>query len=190
MSVNQVTQASGAETQVKRTSVTMVKKLGAKQIIGNVKKAVTDFCANDGDKVSLYTIFGVANGVKTGTSTYGEWTAFQGKFEASNYVEGTSYASNQAFITEPLQSMLVDALRESDVVQFAITVDVKRRDDLNQGYEYLTTPHLQTSENDPLAHLRAAVPQISAPVKVAALEAPKVEEKAPETPAPSKAKSK
>lgn len=160
-------------------SVTMVKKLGAKQIIGNVKKAVADFCANDGDKVSLYTIFGVANGVKTGTSNYGDWTAFQGSFEAANYVEGTSYASNQAFITEPLQSMLVAALRESDTVEFAITVDVKRRDDLNQGYEYLTTPHISTKENDPLAHLRSAVPQIAAPSKVAVLEAPKAEEKVP-----------
>lgn len=150
-------------------SVTMLKKLGAKQIVGNVKQAVKDFCANDGDKVSLYTIFGVANGVKTGTSNYGDWTAFQGKFEATNYVDGASYASNQAFIVEPLQSMLMGALQESDSVQFAITVDVKRRDDLNQGYEYLVTPHMQTQENDPLAHLRAHVPQIAAPVKVAEL---------------------
>lgn len=171
-------------------SVTMVKKLGAKQIIGNVKKAVADFCANDGDKVSLYTIFGIANAVKTGTSNYGDWVAFQGSFEAANYVEGTSYASNQAFITEPLQSMLMEALTKSDSVQFAITVDVKRRDDLNQGYEYLTTPHLQTQENDPLAHLRSAVPQIAAPVKVLQLEAPKEDTKVEEKPAPAKGKGK
>lgn len=150
-------------------SVTMVKKLGAKQIIGNVKKAVKDFCEDDGDKVSLYTIFGVANGVKTGTSNYGDWTAFQGTFEAANHVDGLEYASNQAFITEPIQSMLVAALEKSDSVQFAITVDVKRRDDLNQGYEYLTTPHLQTQENDPLAHLRGNIPKIAAPTKVESL---------------------
>ncbi len=158
-------------------SVTMVKKLGAKQIVGNVKKAVSDFCANDGDRAALYTIFGVANGIKTGTTQYGEWTAFQGQFEATNYVDGLSYASNQAFITEPIQSMLVQALQNSDAVDFAITVDVKRRDDLERGYEYITTPHMQTQESDPLAHLRKSVPQLAAPVKVAALEAPKEPEK-------------
>lgn len=158
-------------------SVTMVKKLGAKQIIGNVKKAVADFCANDGDKVTLYTIFGVANGIKSGVSNFGDWVAFQGTFEATNYVDGQSYASNQAFITEPIQSMLIRALEGSDSVQFAITVDAKRRDDVAQGYEYVTTPHMQTEENDPLAHLRAHVPQIAAPVKVAQLEAPQAEEK-------------
>jgi len=164
-------------------SVTMLKKLGAKQIVGNVKQAVKDFCANDGDKVSLYTIFGVAHGVKTGTSNYGDWTAFQGKFEATNYVDGQSYASNQAFIVEPLQSMLMGALQASDEVQFAITVDVKRRDDLNQGYEYLVTPHLQAQENDPLAHLRSSVPQIAGPVKVAQLAAPEVTEEKTAKPA-------
>lgn len=158
-------------------SVTMVKKLGAKQIVGDIKKAVRDFCANDGDKVTVYTIFGTANGVKTGTSNYGDWTAFQGTFEATNYVDGNSYASNQAFITEPIQSMLVQALQNSDAVDFAITVDVKRRDDLQCGYEYITTPHVQTQTSDPLAHLRSAIPQLAAPVKVAALEAPKESEK-------------
>lgn len=147
-------------------SVTMLKKLGAKQIIGDVKKTVKTYCANDGDKVTLYTIFGIANGIKTGTTNYGEWVSFQGQFEASNYVDGQSYASNQAFIVEPLQSMLMAALKKSDTVQFAITVDVKRRDDLAQGYEYLPTPHIQTQENDPLAHLRNLVPKLEAPKEV------------------------
>jgi hypothetical protein len=165
-------------------SVTMLKKLGAKQIVGNVKKAVSDFCANDGDKVTIYTIFGIANGVKTGTSNYGDWVAFQGQFEAENHVDGQSYASNQAFIVEPLQSMLMRALEGSDSVQFAITVDAKRRDDLQCGYEYIVTPHIQTQEADPLAHLRSSVPKLSAPKPVAQLEAPAEDTK------PAKGKTK
>lgn len=176
---------------------TFLKKLGAKQIMGNVKKAVQDYCPNDGDKVTLYTVFGVANGIKTGTTNYGPWTAFQGQFEAQNHVDQNAYASNQAFIPEPLQSMLVAALEKSDTVQFAITVDVKRRDDLNVGYEFLPTPHIQTQENDPLAHLRSALPQIAAPVKLAAPalidekqdtkpDAEPVAEKAPAKPGKSK----
>jgi hypothetical protein len=171
-------------------SVIMVKKLGAKQIIGDVKKAVKQFCANDGDKVTLYTIFGVANGIKTGTSNFGPWVSFQGTFEATNYVDGASYASNQAFITEPIQSMLMVALEDSDSVQFAITVDAKRRDDVAQGYEYITTPHLQTRENDPLAHLRAHVPQLAAPQAVAQLSAPEPEPTPEVVGSKSKSKSK
>lgn len=176
---------------------TFLKKLGAKQIMGNVKKAVQDYCPNDGDKVTLYTIFGVANGIKTGTTNYGPWTAFQGQFEAQNHVDQNAYASNQAFIPEPLQSMLMGALEKSETVQFAITVDVKRRDDLNVGYEFLPTPHIQTQENDPLAHLRSSVPQIAAPVKLDApaltdeqidkkADAELAQEKAPAKPGKSK----
>lgn len=150
--------------------VTMLKKLGAKQIMGNVQKAVKDFCSNDGDKVTLYTVFGVANGIKTGSTNYGPWTSFQGSFEAENHVDGQAYASNQAFITEPLQSLLLEALNGSDTVQFAITVEAKRRDELLVGYEFLTTPHIQTQQNDPLAHLREAIPKLAAPVKVAEIE--------------------
>lgn len=163
-------------------SVTMLKKLGAKQIVGNVKSAVVNYCQNDGDKVSLYTIIGIANGVKTGTSNYGPWVAFQGKFEASNHVDGLNYASNQAFIVEPLQSMLMAALETTDEIRFAITVDVKRRDDLNQGYEYLVTPHIHAKENDPLEDLRAAIPKIAAPLKLAAPE-PEAVEETPKAPA-------
>lgn len=158
----------------------LVKKLGAKQIIGDVKKIVKDYIPNDGEKLTLYSIFGVASSIKTGSTTYGEWVAFQGAFEGENYVTGEQFASNQAFIPEPLSSMLLDALSGSETVQFAITVDVKRRDDLAQGYEYLPTPHIKTSENDPLAHLRSTVPTIARPEKLA-LTAPEVAEVVKET---------
>lgn len=146
------------------SSIVMLKKLGAKQITGDVKKIVRNFCANDGDKIALYTIIGVANGIKTGThTTYGAWLAFTGSMEAENHVTQERFASNIAFIPAPLDGMLREALGSNESVQFAITVEVKRRDDLGQGYEYLPRPHIATQENDPLAHLRQAVPKIEAP---------------------------
>lgn len=167
-------------------SVTMLKKLGAKQITGDVKKIVRTFCANDGDKISLYTIIGVVNGIKTGIhTTYGEWIAFMGSAEAQNHITGEKFASNMVFIPAPLDGMLQTALQDNESVEFAITVDVKRRDDLGQGYEYLPMPHISTQKNDPLAHLRSSVPNFGIPKEVEALEPPKAEEKeVPVEPAP------
>lgn len=136
----------------------LLKKLGAKQILGNVKNVVAETCENDGDTYKAYSIYGIANGIKTGVSNYGEWTAFQGKMEAVNYVSGESFAAPQCFIPEPLQSMLKDALADNDTIEFAFSVHVKRRDDLKEGYEYITEPHKAAQEADPLAALRNLLP--------------------------------
>lgn len=133
----------------------MLKKLGAKQILGDVKKVVKDECKKDGDVYKAYSVYGIANGIKTGTSQYGEWCAFIGQMEAVNYVSGEQFAATQCFIPEPLETMLRTALESNDSVEFSFTVDVKRRDDLKNGYEYLVTPHKEAQESDPLAQLRA-----------------------------------
>jgi len=153
-------------------SVTMLKKLGAKQVLGDVKKVVASACPSDGATADVYSIYGVTNGVKTGTGTYGEWTAFQGKFEAINYTSSEKFAAIQCFIPEPLQTLIKSALQESDDVKFAFTVSVKRRDDLKEGYEYLVTPHSEAQANDPLEGLRALIPTPK-PLSLAAPEAPK-----------------
>jgi len=136
----------------------LVKKLGAKQILGTVKNVVKDQCPKDGDTYKAYSVYGIANGIKTGTSNFGEWCAFQGKMEAVNYVTGESFAAPQCFIPEPLQSMLRDALAENDTIEFAFSVHVKRRDDLKEGYEYIVEPHKAAQEADPLAALRNLLP--------------------------------
>ena len=150
-------------------SVTMLKKLGAKQILGDVKAIVKNFCPEDRSTADVYTIYGAATGVKTGTTQYGEFTAFQGNFEAINYASGEKFAAIQCFIPEPLQTLVKQAMETSDSVEFAFTVTVKRRDDLKEGYEYLVTPHKAAQEADPLEKLRALIP----PPKTLALEAPK-----------------
>lgn len=155
-------------------SMTMLKKLGAKQILGDVKKVVASACAEDGATAEVYSIYGVTNGIKTGTGTYGEWTAFQGTFEAINYASGEKFAAIQCFIPEPLQTMIKAALAENDDVKFAFTVSVKRRDDLKEGYEYLVIPHKEAQANDPLEYLRSLIPT----PKPLTLAAPEATEKA------------
>lgn len=144
------------------SDVQMLKKLGAKQILGDVKATVAAKCGKDGAIYEAYSIYGHTNGVKTGVSTYGEWVAFVGQMEAINHVTGVVFAAVQCFIPEPLQSIIRGALAKLDdddkSIEFAFTVSVKRRDDLKEGYEYLVKPHKQASENDPLEKLRNLIP--------------------------------
>lgn len=162
----------------------LVKKLGSKQILGNVGKLVAERCENDGDVYKAYTIFGAVNGTKTGNSTFGEWLAFTGTMEAVNHVTGESFAAAQCFVPEPLQSMMLAELKNSDSLEFAFSVSVKRRDDLDRKYEYIVTPITETRQADPLAHLRQLVPQI-APAKQLEIA---VESDTEKTPAKGKAK--
>lgn len=168
------------------TEVTMLKKLGAKQVLGNIKAITNTMCEKDGDTCKAYTIFGQSNGVKTGVGTYGTWYAFQGQMEAINHVSGERFAAIQCFIPEPIQSMLLDALKDHEQIEFAFTVSVKRRDDLKEGYEYLVTPHKETRESDPLANLRGLIPDYSkqkTPEKIEPVQAD-IEDAPKDTPAP------
>lgn len=145
------------------SDIQMLKKLGAKQITGDVKKHVKEKCANDGDHFELYSIWGTANGVKTGTSNFGDWMSFVGQMEAVNRVTGEMFAAAHCFIPEPLSTMLKVALQDHDTVDFAFTVSVKRRDDLQCGYEYLVKPHKAATESDPLEKLRNLIPALPSP---------------------------
>ena len=139
----------------------LLKKLGAKQILGNVKKVVTENCKNDGDIYKAYSIYGIASGTKTGTSQFGDWMAYTGSFEAVNYITGESIKSIQAFIPEPLNSIIKEGLLKHETVQFAFTVSVKRRDDTKEGYEYLVEPHTNVTSTDELSQLRALLPDLT-----------------------------
>lgn len=136
------------------------KKLSAKQIVPELKKFMREQSSkggkleNDGDITHLYKMFGLVSSVETGEGDYGPWIKFVGKHEALN-LYGDYYASTAAFLPEPLPGMLMSALESNDTVEYAVEVSIKRRDDLAIGYEFLPSPLIEVSENDPLASLRA-----------------------------------
>ena len=155
----------------------LLKKISAKQVVGNVKKVVADSLKNDGDKMDLYNVIGIATGVKTGETDYGPWIAFTGQFEATNIETGEVFQSGKCHMPEPLDQMIHDVIVQKDTdgnpavesVQFAYTVGVKRRDDLQVGYEYTLREIVSADAADPLAALRdQSAKQLSAPAKKAA----------------------
>jgi len=170
---------------------TILKKLGAKQIVGNVANVLKELSAEgkalekDGAKIELYRVFGIAEGVKTGETTFGPWTAFVGQCEAVSYT-GEVFRANQSFLPPPLDEMLATTMRsnEGDSIQYGVIVYLKRRDDLERGYEYNVEPIIEESQADPLAALRSkVVPQLAAPADDGAKAASEPAEK----PAPKKA---
>lgn len=135
---------------------TLLKKMSTKNIICNPKEALR-LIDKDGEVKEIYKILGIVTGFKAGEGDYGSYVAFAGQFHAVNTVTGEEFESGKAFLPEPLPGMIQAALSNSDSVEFALSVSMKRRDDLGIGYEYLVSPIVDTKRADPLAHLKAAV---------------------------------
>jgi hypothetical protein len=152
---------------------TLLKKISAKNIVNDLK-AVARSVEKDGGVKEIYKILGIVTSLKTGESQYGQYVEFNGNFFATNCVTGEQFESGKCFLPDPLPGMIQSALANNDSVEFALSVSIKRRDDLAIGYEYLVSPLVETRSADPLAHLKQAVlGALPAPVAEEAEEAPK-----------------
>lgn len=147
----------------------MLKKMSAKLILGKDPKSFNP--EEEGETALLYTIYGSASSVRSGESSYGEWTALIGTFEAVRAEDNVVFQGGQAFLPEPMSSMMAAKLREIDAqaIDFALKVYIKCRPDLARGYEYIGEPIHDATASDPLEKMRS--------LAKAALPAPEPEEK-------------
>jgi len=162
----------------------LLKKISAKTLVGDVKKLIAGHAT--GTKLDLFTIMGVSSGVESGSSTYGDWVAFKGKFEATNLETGEVSLAPKCFLPEPLQSMTVEALREHGTVEFAIVVGVLVNTELPMGYEYTCNPLHEIKQSDDLAHLRALTTAYAPKLLAAPAPAETITETVAEKPAKKK----
>lgn len=138
----------------------LLKKMSPKTILGEDPKNYipVDKEGNpiEGATVHLFTIYGTASDVRSGESNFGGWTALIGNFEAIPTDNSDVYQGGQAFLPEPLNSMIASKLREVDAesVDFAVKVFLKERGDLARGYEYIGEPIQDPSASDPLEKMR------------------------------------
>ena len=159
----------------------LLKKIGAKQILGNITK-VLEGITDDQTAVDVYTVIGKSNGIKTGVGTFGEYFGFLGTFEAVNHITGEVMTTTRCYIQEPLSTILVNAMSSNDEIEFAYTVAMKRRDDLERGYEWMVKPHTAVTQSDTLSHLRKlALPNMAEPETKAEPKLAPEPEKASET---------
>lgn len=150
-------------------SATLIKKISPRHIFGEKPETPKT-------KTDLYTVLGIASGVKTGETAYGPWTKLTGHFEATRVDTGEVFASGEVFLPEPMQSMIAaqlqqrdnDGKRVTESVQFSVMVSIKPSS-APVGYEYEARSLVESGGADPLAALRDQT--------TAALEAPKAKQR-------------
>lgn len=148
------------------------KKLSVATVYGAIDpKAVLNADA----PIKVMTVFGDAVGLKIGTSTYGDYTALLGRFEAIHPETGEHSSASVLFLPDvaliPIQTALSQEGTKS--VAFAIDVFVRASENKKPGgsvYEYTFENVLPPAEDDPMSRMRKAV--LEAQGKAAQLEAP------------------
>lgn len=134
----------------------LLRKLSTKTVLGDRPDR-----PKDKKTVSLYSVYGIANGVQTGESDYGSWSKLKGSFEAVRISDGEVFQSGACILPEPVNSMISAELQQVDndgkrvtqSVQFSFEVGVKRTETAI-GYEYVATTLVESGGADPLAALR------------------------------------
>lgn len=144
------------------------KKLSAKTIIGNVKSMVQKGEIKSGEL--LYRAIGIVDGMRTGSTAYGEFTGFSGEFEVTNMRTGEVFQGAEFFpdrsFTDALKSKLAAVPGQS--VEFALEVLIDVDPDNTHypmGFAYITRPIMADSVNR-LSGLRDRIAALPAPEKV------------------------
>lgn len=136
---------------VTMTEIAAVKKLTTKIIVGKKIGKVER-------RTQLYSIIGVATGLKSGESNYGAWTALVGRFEAERTADGSMFAAPMVLLPEVAAEPIVQAVRASQGqgIEFALVVTVEPTLSA-PGYVYDIATVVPQRRNDMLAGLRASL---------------------------------
>lgn len=141
----------------------IIKKISVKTVCGDVKKLMS--MHNIKKQTAILRVYGTANGVQTGSSNFGEWTALKGMFKAVNLLTGEAFNAGKCFLPDVAMDSIVPVVISGQPVEFAIDVFVSPSDTVAVGYEYNIKPLVAVTEDSALARLEQQI--------AAALPAPK-----------------
>lgn len=146
----------------KGEKMNLIKKISIKTVIGNVQQGIMRQEIKPGN---LMRIVGVASGVKTGVSDYGDWLALTGQFKATNLLTNEQYTSGKAFLPDEASDLIAGAVRgeDSQAVEFAFDIGVKLDESSATGYVYTVTPLMEMGGDDPLARIESSLKALDAP---------------------------
>lgn len=149
-------------------------------------------------KEDLVHIFGRAERVNEGSTTYGIFHKYKGTFEAVNLKTGEVYRSASLLLPEIADGILLPEMlargatlgkektaktpeetgepvsKDAHPVDFALAIGVvpqESKDESGRGYQYSVRPLMEAATADPLASLRA----VSQEAQQLALPAPQTE---------------
>lgn len=134
-----------------------VKKISTAKTFGKIIKGSVP-----AEGAPIMRVYGVANGVKSGVSTFGPWSSLTGEFLAVDVQNEKAYIGSQLFGGDILIDMAKAALTDNDEITIAVEVIVKPMDTAC-GYEYSIKPLITPAASNRLAAVYAALP---APEKV------------------------
>lgn len=166
----------------------IVSKIAVAQVIGKVPTQIVEVSVigedgkptvekqKRGIEQALMRIVGLATGSKAGNSTFGEFIAFTGQFQATNILTGEIYRAGKIFFPKMIEDLLATQVAATENgVEFAFDIGVKPSGNAH-GYEYTVTTLMAIAENDPLKlmadRLTASAPALPAPKTAAQLTLP------------------
>lgn len=130
-------------------NATLLKKLSVATVYGEIAKDSEVVV----ESLPIMRVFGIASGIVTGQSSFGDWLAFSGDFGGINLITGEAFRAPKAFIPQPAQGLLEAALTKSDNVEFAFEIGVKPSKKGSMGYEYTVRPIKEATDSDAFAAL-------------------------------------
>lgn len=112
-----------------------VSKITVRNFVGKIKTFLKD--KEQGDKIEVFCVFGVARSTKVCESPLGSWVTFKGVFEAHNQTLKKIEESFVCVLPEPLQSRLALAIGVYGEVQFGANVHIIINNHSLNGFDYL-----------------------------------------------------
>lgn len=108
------------------------------------------------EETVIMHVAGIATDSKTGSGTYGEWTALIGQFWAYNLLDSKEFLSRSCILPPLAQDLTVDALKAGGSVEFAYIVtaipDASRGE--ATGVKYGVRPVTEVKERDDVSGLK------------------------------------
>jgi hypothetical protein len=165
--------------------VAQVKKLSVATVHGKINLEKLIEANKRGETMPIMRVVGAAVSVKSGVSSYGDWNALSGTFQATDAETGEISEASMMFLPDVALTPILVALSNPACkgVEFAIQIDAKYAENTKAGgvpYEYTFHSLLPTDENDPITRLNQ---------RLLALNGPKGDDK-PAAATPAKGKGK
>lgn len=152
------------------SKIEIVKKLSIAKLVGKVTALLPD-SRKDLTDINLGAVAGVARGIKTGVSTFGDWRCLTGDFvfqPMSGPNVGKRFRSGQLFLPDvamDLVAPIAGNLPKGEGVEVQFMITARNDETSSVGYCYGASFLKEPETNDPLeALISSALPELPAPV--------------------------
>ena len=158
----------------------LLRKITPKTVMEDGSNAkLAKFAPKEGEpEKACFDVFGIATGLVSGDTQYGDWTGMTGMFEAVRY-DGRRYEAGTCILPGAAGEILIGSMKAAGViparktkegktqaapaesatvnVEFAVRVGIQHivKRDGTDGYEFTTQEIVKVARADALADLRA-----------------------------------